>query len=96
MKLEAFSLRDTKAETFAAPFFVPNEAIAMRFISQEVLDTRTNLGKYPADFMLYRVGTYDTDTAQLTAVEVISLVCPASSLLPRATTQPAPATPQEF
>lgn len=82
MKLQAFSLRDTKAETFAAPFFVPNENIAVRLLSQLVLDKRTDLGKYPQDFMLYRVGDYDTDNAALSACQV-ELICTASSVLPK-------------
>jgi len=83
MKLEAFSLRDTKAEVFAAPFFVPNEAIATRLLVQLVQDHRSDLGKYPADFLLYRIGTYDTETALLKS-STVELICTASSCLPKA------------
>lgn len=82
MKLSAYSLRDTKAEVFAAPFFVPNDAIAIRLLSQLVTDTRNDLGKYPQDFMLYRIGTYDTESAKLESCNV-DLVCTASSCLPK-------------
>lgn len=82
MKLQAFSFRDTKAETFAAPFFVPNAAIAKRLASQLVLDQRSDLGKYPADFLLYCVGSYDTETARLEPQQV-ELICTVSSCLPK-------------
>jgi len=82
MKLQAFSLRDTKGEVFAAPFFLPNEALAKRLLSQLVLDQRSDLGKYPQDFLLYLVGFYETDTAHLAACPV-ELICSASSCLPR-------------
>jgi len=82
MKLDAFSLRDTKADTFAAPFFVPKPGIAIRLLSQLVQDSRSDLGKYPADFKLYRIGSYNTETAVLTS-EPVELVCTASSCLPK-------------
>jgi len=82
MKLEAFSLRDVKADVFAAPFFVPNQAIAIRLLSQLVLDQRADLGKYPQDFMMFRIGTYDTDNGLLCACPV-ELVCSAVSCLPQ-------------
>lgn len=82
MKLNAYSLRDVKAETFAAPFFVPNDNLAIRLLNELVLDTRSNLGKYPADFMLYRIGSYDSEHALLVPCQV-ELVCSASSCLPK-------------
>lgn len=82
MKLQAFSLRDTKGEIFAAPFFVPNENIAIRLVSELVLNQRTDLGKYPSDFLLYRTGSYDTETALLSPCQV-ELICSASSCLPK-------------
>lgn len=82
MILEAYSLRDTKAEVYAAPFFVPKEAFATRLLIELVKDKRSDLGKYPADFMLYRIGLYDTDTAKLESSEV-ELICSASSCLPK-------------
>lgn len=79
---QAYCLRDTKAEIFAAPFFVPNDNLAIRLLSELVMDTRSNLGKYPQDFLLYRVGSYNTDTAALMPAQV-ELVCTASSCLPK-------------
>lgn len=82
MKLQAFSLRDTKAEVFAAPFFVPNENIARRLVGRMLQDHRSDLAQYPADFMLYSVGTYNTENAALIS-EQVELVCSVSSLLPK-------------
>jgi len=82
MKLQSFSMRDVKAETYAAPFFVPNESIAIRLLSELVLDKRSTLGKYPQDFSLYRIGEYDTTTAVLTSCQ-IDMICSATSCLPK-------------
>jgi len=78
----AYSIRDTVSEIFAAPFFVPSDGVAKRFLSELVVNPNSDIGKYPKDFMLYRVGTYDTETAKLTPLPV-ELVCSASSLLPK-------------
>jgi len=82
MKLEAFSVRDIKGEIFASPFFVPNLEIAKRLMIQLVQDARTDLGKYPADFHLYSIGFYETDTGCLTP-HLPQMVCTATSCLPR-------------
>jgi len=80
MKLQAYCLRDTKAEVFAAPFFVPREAIALRAVGQMAQNPHTDVAQYPQDFLLYRVGEYDTDTALLTPCTV-ELVCAVSAVL---------------
>lgn len=82
MKLRAFSLRDTKSETFGAPFFVPTAGIALRVVTELVNDRRTDVGKYPDDFILYDVGEFDTQSAQLSHSQA-ELVATAKSLLPR-------------
>lgn len=82
MILEAFSLRDTKAEVFGAPFFVTNEEIAKRLLSKLVLDQRSDPGQYPKDFLMYRIGTYDSDNGLLVATPV-ELICTATSCLPK-------------
>jgi len=96
MKLQAFTLRDTKAEVFAAPFFLPNEALAKRLLSQLVLDQRSDLGKYPQDFLLYLCGFYETETAHLAPCPV-ELICSASSCLPRSAqpVEPSPVVTSE-
>lgn len=82
MKLKAFCLRDVKADTYGAPFFVPNVAIAVRLLGEMVQDRRTDVGKYPADFSLYSVGSYETNTGLLEASE-LEMVCSAVSCLPK-------------
>lgn len=80
MILKAFSLRDTKGETFGAPIFVPTEGVMIRLLPQLASDQRTDLGKFPDDFLLYSIGEYNTATAVMTPAE-ISLVCSVSSTL---------------
>lgn len=67
MKLQAYSVYDHASETFAAPFFVPKEALALRVLTDLVNNPRTDVGQYPKDFELFHIGHYDTGSAVLTS-----------------------------
>lgn len=68
----AYSLHDTKALTYSAPFYQPTDGAAVRVIEEIARDPNTTVGRYPADYRLYRVGSFDTDTGVL-----MGLVAPA-------------------
>lgn len=61
MILEMFSLRDVKAETFGKPIAVASAGVLIRDIQTVVNDPKGDqlLSKYPRDFHLYRLGTFD-------------------------------------
>lgn len=82
MKLIAYSLRDMKADNFHAPFFVPSQAHARRLLAELVQDNRSDVGKYTADFMLYEIGSLETETGSLTPCKP-SEICSALSVLPK-------------
>lgn len=67
MKLLAVSIRDRKSEFFNSPFFVPNEAVAVRTFTQEVnrADDKNMLFTAAEDFELYVVGVFDDATGFL-------------------------------
>lgn len=81
MKLNAYSIRDIKTDIFAAPWFVPSDGIALRLMRELVQDKRSDLGKYPEDFTLHYIGTYDTSTAVMES-SISRLVCTAIQCLP--------------
>lgn len=64
-KFVAVCVKDLAAETFGTPFFVPNQAIALRTFSNEVnrMDEKNTLFSNPEHFELYQVGTFDDQTA---------------------------------
>lgn len=82
MKLLAYSLRDMKADSFQAPFFVPNETAARRLIPVLAQNPNSDVGRYPADFMMYRIGSLDTDTGFLSS-ESPSEICTVLSCFPK-------------
>lgn len=65
MTLEIFSVFDSKAEAFGQPFFAPTVAVAIRSFVGSAQSASAQLAQYPADFVLYHVGTFDQATGVL-------------------------------
>ena len=61
MKMGIFSIKDLKAG-FQQIFLSANEAVAMRDFGQICCKPDTNYNNFPADYELYKVGEFDTDT----------------------------------
>lgn len=56
------AVRDVKTGAFAAPIGVPHAALALRSFEQEVRSAESPVGKYPADFELWKVGEFDVES----------------------------------
>ena len=69
MKYNLYAIKDAKAEVFADIFQLPNNAIALRKFSEACTDEKSELHKYPEDFALYLIGSYDNETGHLSAPE---------------------------
>lgn len=65
MILKAYSIFDIKALQYHAPFFTHTDGSAVRMFSDVVNDVNTNIGRHPADFKLYCVGTYSDANGSL-------------------------------
>lgn len=63
MKLHAYTIRDTKADTWGIPFFVKNDASAKRAFYNLVNDPQSTVNRNPEDYLLYKVGTWDDEGA---------------------------------
>lgn len=59
MKMNAYSIYDTKVEQWGLPFFSHHHAVAARIVTEAVNDGNTQLSKYPNDYILFCIGTYD-------------------------------------
>lgn len=82
MKLFAFSLFDVGASYFNTPFFFGQKGQAVRAMIELGSDLSTTVGRYPSDFHLYVVGTFDDQTGVLERVAPESLG-PVLSFLPK-------------
>lgn len=61
-----FAIRDVKAESFTGSLvMVPARGIVVRSFTELVNDKSTEYGKYPADFHLFEVGTFDRVSGRL-------------------------------
>lgn len=54
-----FAVFDVTANAYLQPFFTVNTGTAVRSISELVNDKAHQFGKYPNDYVLYEVGSFN-------------------------------------
>ena len=59
-----YAVYDEKSESYNAPFPLATDGLAKRSFEDACKDSRTDLYKYPGDFTLYCVATWDDDLGQ--------------------------------
>ena len=69
MKFKVFSIRDTKAGTYNAPFLQYSAGEAQRTFAKLKSDTNTDVNKFPEDFDLYQLGEFDNETGKYASEE---------------------------
>lgn len=73
-----FAVRDVKADAFGAPMSAPTEGLAKRAFEAGCNNPKTEFYRYPEDFMLYEIGSYDPNSGELVALKPTPrLVCTA-------------------
>lgn len=80
--LIAYTLHDVKALTYSPPFFTSNDGVAKRMVADLVQDTNTTVGRHPADFRLYKAGTFDEGNGVLTPLSILEHVVDCVALVP--------------
>lgn len=80
MNLLMLALHDSVAAAFITPFFVANEAIAIRQLRQEVNREGSNLGANPGDYSLYNFGQWEDNKGLMEQNIPPRLVCNLSTL----------------
>lgn len=65
MKLEIFTIFDTKVLSFSMPFFAANLGTAIRTVQDVMASGDSNLSRHPNDYVLYGVGYFDNTTGEL-------------------------------
>jgi len=61
MKLQIFSVYDSKAAVYCAPFFCPTMAVAQRAFARTAADPETQMYAFPQDFTLFHLGEFDDE-----------------------------------
>ena len=73
MTFGVFSIYDAATLVYSAPFVSQTNESAMRTFGDAAKDNQTNINKHPADFSLFRVGTWDDDNGKLKPEEHFQL-----------------------
>lgn len=82
MKQVIVSVKDTAAQAFGRPVFVPAVPVAVRSFRDEVnrKDSSEDLAKHPEDFELYELGTFDDATGVVEVLPVPRMIARAKDL----------------
>lgn len=70
-KLLMFSIFDTVARAFIAPFFCPNRQVAQRAFTESVNDKTHAFARSPYDYQLYFLGEFDSESGLVEPAELI-------------------------
>lgn len=62
MRLSVYCVRDAKVGAYMAPFFMRSRGEALRSWETVVNDPSTQFFKYPGDFCLFELGSFDEDS----------------------------------
>ena len=82
MKLQVYSVYDLKVSAYSAPFYAPNDSVAMRSFQQLKRDPNSQVFHFPGDFKLYRIGTFTDEDGFLQAEIPPAFVSNTSDLQP--------------
>ena len=74
MILNIFSILDSKAEAFMQPFYAQTKGLAVRSFTEALNDSKSIFYKYPSEFLLYEVGTFDDKDCSITMHSPIQLI----------------------
>lgn len=68
---QIFTIHDAKAAAYLPPFILPNAEMAKRIFTDCVNSEDHQFAKHPEDYTLFRLGTFDDNSAQYMLTEGI-------------------------
>lgn len=74
MELQIFSMYDKKTTIYGRPFYAHNSGHAMRLVLDEASNQDSQLSKYPADFQLCKIGSFDDQLGTIDPQEVAVVI----------------------
>lgn len=79
--MKLYAVRDVKADSFGSPMSIATKGLALRGFADACADERSELAKYPDDYMLYELGTYDPNSGTVASHSVPEFVVSARSVV---------------
>ena len=76
MLTKIFTIYDSKTQAYMSPFFNTSTGGALRSFEEACRDENSTFHKYPSDFTLFEIGTFDDNNAKISFHDSkISLGC---------------------
>ena len=69
MKLDLYTIYDPKEEIYYQPFFLLNDAVALRQFGDMANEETSKISKHPEDYTLWHLGSYEDSSATLTPLK---------------------------
>lgn len=73
MESKIFTVYDQKAGAYLPPFFLPTAGMAIRAFEECINSPDHQFGKYPHDYTLYQLGSFDDNSATFITDNSVSL-----------------------
>ena len=64
MNMKVYTIYDSKVEAYLPPLFFPSKGDFLRAFAEAANDPKSNIGKYPADFTAFEMGSWDNSSAK--------------------------------
>lgn len=81
MKVFLYSVHDTKANYYNPPYVSPNSMTAARDFQLRCREPDSVFAKFPEDYQLEEIGTFNFETGEITRSEKPILVVTATQML---------------
>lgn len=73
MKLNVYSIFDSKVQAYSQPFFSQTHGAAIRAFTDHVNEDNTPANKHPDDFTLVCLGTFDDQDGTIAGQQLVKL-----------------------
>mgnify|MGYP000620660398 CR=1 FL=1 len=84
MEKKIYSIRDNKVGTFSPPTHASHETELTRVLSEIVqCQTEHNFHKYPQDYELFQLGTFNEETGKLKVFDEKLFILNLTDLIPK-------------
>lgn len=81
MRMYIVTIYDKRAQTYGGPMVFPTLGVAERAFADNVNDPQSMINKHPEDYMMYLIGTFDTEKAIIIQADAHQLLSEAHQLL---------------
>ncbi len=78
MIAEMFTVFDMAAQQYLEPFMQPTIEAAIRVFRQACENPEHQFGKFPEDYVMYKVGTFDGSTGEVVGCEMTKVAMAVS------------------